>query len=104
MCAEAKTNRVSLVSSDLNTIEQFLDELWRRIRECSVQSQNLGQLWVSLHYDEWVWIPKNAVRRRMRLVRPRYEAVIVAGESHVCFDEFNSSELNLDENEIFILK
>ena len=30
MCAEAKTNHVSLVSSDLNTIEQLLDELWRR--------------------------------------------------------------------------
>ena len=27
MCVEAKTNHVSLVS-DLNTIEQLLDELW----------------------------------------------------------------------------
>ena len=51
VCAEAKTNRVSLVSSDLNTIEQLLDELWRRIRDRSVQSQILGQSRVSLHYD-----------------------------------------------------
>ena len=29
MCVEAKTNRVSLVCPDLNTIEQLLDELWR---------------------------------------------------------------------------
>ena len=27
VCAEAKTNRVSLVSPDLNTIEQLLGEL-----------------------------------------------------------------------------
>ena len=33
MCAEAKTNHVSLVSPDLNTIEQLLDELWRRIQD-----------------------------------------------------------------------
>ena len=48
-CAEAETNRVSLVSLDLNTIEQVLDELWRRIRGRLVQPQNLGQLWVALH-------------------------------------------------------
>ena len=41
MFAEAKTNRVSLVSPDLNTIEQLLDELWRRIRDLLVQPQNL---------------------------------------------------------------
>ena len=40
-CAEAKTNHVSFVSQDLNTIEQLLDELWRRIRDPSVQHQNL---------------------------------------------------------------
>ena len=85
MCAEAKTNRVSLVSSDLNTIEQLLDELWRRIRDRSVQSQMLGQPRVSLHYDVCVWIPKNIVRRHTLLVRPRYETVIAAGEGHVCF-------------------
>ena len=28
MCSEAKTNRESLVSSDLNTIDQLFDELW----------------------------------------------------------------------------
>ena len=33
MCAEAKTNLLSLESPDLNTIKQFLDELWRRIRD-----------------------------------------------------------------------
>ena len=33
MCVKAKTNRVSLVIPDLNTIEQLLDELWRRIRD-----------------------------------------------------------------------
>ena len=37
MCAEAKTNRVSLVRPDLITIEQLLDQLWRRIRDRSVQ-------------------------------------------------------------------
>ena len=48
MCAEAKTNRVSLVSLYLNTIEQLLDELRRCIRERSVQPRNLGQLQVVL--------------------------------------------------------
>ena len=89
MCAEAKTNRVSLVSPDLNTIEQLLDEL----RDRSVQPRNLRQLQVALHLV-WVWIPKNVVRRHMHLVRPRYEAVIAAGEGHVCFlDELKISEL-----------
>ena len=32
MCAEAKTNHVSLVSLDFSTIEQLLDELWRTSR------------------------------------------------------------------------
>ena len=49
-----------------------------------VQPRNLSQLQVALH-EEWAWIPKNVVRRHMRLVRPCYEAVIVAGEGHVCF-------------------
>ena len=49
MCAEAKTNRVSSVSRDLNTIEQLLDELWRRIQDQSVQHRILRQLQVSLH-------------------------------------------------------
>ena len=38
MCAEAKTNRVSLVSLDLNTIEQLLDKLWRQIVQCNLES------------------------------------------------------------------
>ena len=48
MCAEAKTNSVSLVSPDLNAIEQLLDELWRRIQDHSVQPRNLQQLQVAL--------------------------------------------------------
>ena len=40
VCAEAKTNRVSLVSSDLNPIEQLWDELLRRILDHSVQPRN----------------------------------------------------------------
>ena len=49
VCAEAKANRVSLVSPDLITIEQLLDEFWRRIRDRSVQPKNLWQLQVVLH-------------------------------------------------------
>ena len=49
-----------------------------------MQPRNLRQLQVALH-KEWTWIPKSVVRRHMLLVRPRYEAVIAAGESHVCF-------------------
>ena len=49
VCAEAKTNCVSLVSSDLNPIEQPWDELWRRILDHSVQPRNLRQLQVALH-------------------------------------------------------
>ena len=71
MCAEAKTNCVSLVSPDLITIEQLLDELWRRIRDRSVQPRNLQQLHVALH-EEWAWIPKNVVRRHRLSVQPRY--------------------------------
>ena len=48
MCAEAKTNRVNLVSPDLNTIEQLLDELSRRIQDRSVQSRNLRKLQVAI--------------------------------------------------------
>ena len=65
-------------------IEQLLDELWRLIRDRSVQPRNLRQLQVALH-EGWAWIPKNAVRRHMLWVRPRYEAVNAAGEGHVCF-------------------
>ena len=61
MCTEAKTNHVSLVSPDLITIEQLLDELWRRIRARSLQPWNLRQLQVAPH-EEWAWIPKNVVR------------------------------------------
>ena len=63
MCAEAKTNRISLVSPDLNMIEQLLDELWRGIRDRSVQPRTFPQLQVALHL-EWVW---NDVQRHMLL-------------------------------------
>ena len=49
VCAEAKTTRVSLVSPVLNTIEQLLDELWRRIRDRSVQTRILRQLQIAFH-------------------------------------------------------
>ena len=49
VCAEAKTNHVSLVSPDLTTIEQLLDEFWQRIQDRSVQLRNLWQLQVALH-------------------------------------------------------
>ena len=81
MCEKSKTSRVSLVCPDLNTIEQLLDELLRCIRDPSV---NLRQLQVALHL-EWAWIPKNVLRRHMLLIRPRYDALIAAGEGHVCF-------------------
>ena len=42
-----RTNRVHFVSTDLNKIEQLLDELWQRIQDCSVQPLNLGQLQVA---------------------------------------------------------
>ena len=70
VCAEAQTNPVSLVSLDLITIEQLLDELWLRIRDPSMQPRNLRQLQAALHL-EWGWIPKNVVRRHLLLVRPR---------------------------------
>ena len=57
VCAEAKTIRVSLVSSDLNPIEQLWDELWQRILDHSVQPWNLRQPQVALHY-EWARIPR----------------------------------------------
>ena len=84
MFAEAKINCISLVSSDLNKIEQLLDELWRHIQDHSVKPRNLQHLQVALH-QVWAWIPKSVVRRHMLLVRPRYEAVIAVGEGHVCF-------------------
>ena len=37
--------------------------------------------------------PKNFVRRHMLLVRPRYDAVITAGEGRVCF-WMNLSQVN----------
>ena len=56
----------------------MLDELWRRIEDCSVQHWNPRQLHVALH-KKWAWIPKNAVRHHMLFVRPGNEAVIAAG-------------------------
>ena len=44
-----KTNHVSLVSRDLNAIEQLLDELWRRISDRLVQTWNLWRLQVAFH-------------------------------------------------------
>ena len=79
-----KTNRVSLVRTDLNKIEQLVDELLRRIWDLSVQPQILRQLQIALH-SELAWIPENVVRRHMLLVRPPYEAVIAAVEVRVCF-------------------
>ena len=38
MCADAKTNRVSLLGPDINAMEQFLDKLWRRIQDRSTAS------------------------------------------------------------------
>ena len=93
MCVEAKSNRDSLVSLDLNPIEQLWDELLRCIRDRSVQPLIIRQLQVALH-KEWAQIPKNGVRRNVLLIRPRYDAFIAAGENHALFDEFNSSELN----------
>ena len=51
VCVEDKTNHVSLISPDLNTIEQLLDELWRRIWDRSMQPRNLRQLQVALHLE-----------------------------------------------------
>ena len=87
MC-EAKTNHVSLVSPDLNRIEQLLDELWRCIRDRSVQPWSFRQL-----HGMGVDFQKRCVASHV-LVRPRYEAVVAAGEGRVHFlHEFNSSEL-----------
>ena len=44
----------------------------------------LRQLQVGLHY-KWARISKNFVRRYMLSVRPRYGAVIAAGDGHVRF-------------------
>ena len=93
MCVEAKPNRDSQVSPDLNLIEQLRDELLRCIRDRSVQPRIIRQLQVALHL-EWVLIPKNGVGRYVLSIRPRYDACIAAGENHALFDEFNSSELN----------
>ena len=48
-CVEAKPNRDSLVSPDLNPIERLWDEFLRCIRDRSVQPWNLRQLQVALH-------------------------------------------------------
>ena len=81
MCAGAKTNCVSLVSPDLNTIELLFYELWRRIRDRSVQSSTAsGCSPLTIGVDS-----QYVVRRHMLLVRNRYETVIAAGEGHVCF-------------------
>ena len=43
VCVEAKTIHDSLVSLDLNPTEQLWDELWRCIRDPSLQPWNLRQ-------------------------------------------------------------
>ena len=84
MCVEAKPKRDSLVSPDLNPIEQLRDELLRCIRDRTVQPRIFRQLWVALHL-KWVWIPKNGVRRYVLSIRPRYDAFIAARENHALF-------------------
>ena len=49
MCVEAKPNRDSQVSPDLNLIEQLRDELLRCIRDRSAQPRIIRQLQVALH-------------------------------------------------------
>ena len=83
MCRSQNKPR-KLSSPECHHDRAVMDELWRRIRDSSLQPRNLRQLQVALH-QEWAWIPKNVVRRHMLLIRPRNEAVIAAGEGRVCF-------------------
>ena len=68
-----------------------------RIVQC-----NVGQLQVALH-KEWARIPQNVVRRYMLSVRPRYDAVIAAGDGHARILTNLTQLTDLDENEIFII-
>ena len=62
-----------------------------RIVQCNIGIFNNFRL---LSIKNGRGFPKNVVRRHMLLVRPRYETVIAAEESHVCFwTKINSSEL-----------
>ena len=64
VCAEAKTNCICLLSPDLNTIEQLLDERPGSFGAISESSTASGY---------------------KLFVRPCYEAVNAAGEGHVWF-------------------
>ena len=90
MCVAAKRNQDSLVSRDLNLIEQLWDELLRCDASVIVQS-NLGIL------DSFRLLSfKNGARRYVLSIRPSSGACIASGESHArFFYEFNSSKLNL---------
>ena len=79
MCTEAKTNRASLVSPDLNTIEVLVTHPGS-FCATSESSTASGCSPLSMGVDS-----QERLRRHMLLVRPRYEAVISAEECHTCF-------------------
>ena len=92
MCVEAKTNPYSLVSPDLNPIEQLWDDL-RCIRDRSVQPWNLRQLHV-LSIKNGLGLPRMVcdvtcfqfdLVMMLLLLQERVMPVL---------DEFNSSKLN----------
>ena len=80
MCAEAKTNRVSLVSPDPNGIEQSGDT------SGSVQCHlGIFDSFRLLSIKNGRGFPRTVCCVTCFWFGPRYEAVIGAGEGHVCF-------------------
>ena len=101
VCAEAKTNHISLVSPDLNTIES---SCWMssgdasRIVQCNLgifDNFRLLSIKNGCAIKNGCGFPRTLCGITcLKLVRPRYEAVIAAGEGHVRFwTNLNSSEL-----------
>lgn len=69
------------VSPDMNCIEHMWDELGRRLRRRPQQPQNVRELWLALH-QEWQNIPMATVRRLVRSMPRRLQAVIANNGGH----------------------
>ena len=69
------------VSPDMNCIEHMWDKLGRRLRRRPQQPQNVRDLWLALH-QEWHNIPMATVRRLVRSMPQRLQAVIANNGGH----------------------
>ena len=71
-------------SPDLNPIEHAWDMLQKAISSCQVQPATVRELREAL-IEEWAQLPQHKLRRLIRSMRRRCQAVINAHGHHTCY-------------------